>query len=149
MGRSYKNTYCAFCRSERKVYTKKGISLINIFAAAVTATTIMLALWQDFNVRVIVIFVMVLALTEVLIQMRWRMSLVCPHCGFDPILYINDRKQACEKVKVHLDNRMKKPSILLSRNAKLNLPYRRPEQGELTVTEINDNIEQHSESPPA
>ena len=125
MGRSKEECYCAFCRSKRRVYAKKGITLVNILAAVVTSTILMLATWQTMDLRVIPIFAIVLGLAEIFIQIRWRLGVVCPHCGFDPVLYIRSHQKAETKVKNHLEQRKKTPAILLSRHVILNLPRRK------------------------
>lgn len=66
------------------------------------------------------VFAVFLALTEVFIQLRWRMSVPCRQCGFDPVLYIKDQERAVEKVTLHLKSRKENPNNLLAKP--LNLP---------------------------
>lgn len=80
----------------------------------------MLAIWQSFNPRVFVAWAVYLGIAEAFVQIRWRLSIVCKQCGFDPALYSKDPSAAANKVKLHLDLRKQDPkSILL---APLNLP---------------------------
>lgn len=114
------NCYCAFCKSQRRIYRKKNISFINIIASALASVVLMFAIWQEYDPRVMIVFVVCLAISEVFIKIRWRLSVVCRQCGFDPILYIKDAELAVQKVKVQLDLRKQDPKYLLSKP--LNLP---------------------------
>jgi hypothetical protein len=111
---SRKACYCAFCRSERKVYQKKNIGLSDVLGSALSATLAMFALFQEFDPRVLLIFVAFLAMAEVFVQVRWRLTIVCKYCGFDPVLYLKDTALAVEKVKIRLDQRKKDPATLLA-----------------------------------
>lgn len=123
-----KDCYCAFCRSERAVYTKKNIGVGDIFGSALGAGVLMMAIWQEFDPRSLVIFVFLLAIAEVFVQVRWRMTIACPHCGFDPVLYLKDQGKAVEKVKIRLDQRRNNPATLLAKP--LHLPKLTKQQAE-------------------
>ncbi len=49
--------------------------------------------------------------------------MACPHCGFDPLLYIKSQEKACEQVKAHLERRKNDPYVLMGTKAKLDLPF--------------------------
>lgn len=85
----------------------------------------MAVLWREGDPRILVIFVVYLAVAEIFVQMRWRMSLSCPHCGFDPVTYKKNVEAAVEKVRVHLLRRKEDPRFLLAQP--LHLPTRRAE----------------------
>ena len=104
---------CAFCQLERRVYRKKHISLANALLALVASLVVMLGIWQKLDPRGLVLFVLFLAIAEMFIQIRWRLTLACPFCGFDPILYLRNPEKAADKVKVRL-NKARESSILLS-----------------------------------
>ena len=95
--------YCAFCRLERRVYTKKNITWTNVVLAFLCASVGTFVFWQQLDPRGIFIFVLFLAFADVFIRIRWRMALPCPHCGFDPILYKRDPDETARRVKVRLD----------------------------------------------
>lgn len=117
---SSKACYCAFCRSPRKVFTKRRVNLFNILAAALGSAILMFMIWQEFDPKVFLIFVVFLAIAETFVQIRWRINIVCKHCGFDPVLYIKDHAQAAEKVRLHLEKRKQDPASLLAKP--LNIP---------------------------
>ena len=116
--------FCAFCKSERKIYRKRRSDVTNIAWSGFGALSLMFALFQEFDPRVFLFFVSFLIVAEVFVQTRWRTSIVCRHCGFDPILYVKSPNLAAQKVKFRLDERKNDPASLLSRP--LNLPKVKP-----------------------
>lgn len=121
--------YCAFCRIPRRAYLKKHVTFTNAFLSFLTSVMLMFAFWGEVEPKAAIIFVGLLCLSEAYIQVRWRLSIRCPHCGFDPVLYIRDRDQLVEKVKKRLSEVKESPSYLLSADNPLrNLPYKKVEQ---------------------
>ena len=120
------NTYCAFCRTPRVIFRKRNISLGNIISSVLGSGVLMWVLWGQPDARVFVVFVCLLAIAEVLVQIRWRMSVVCRVCGFDPVLYVKEPAQAVRLVKEALDRRRQSPASLLANP--LNLPSLSPER---------------------
>ena len=114
MNKLSEKIYCAFCKIPRKVYAKKHISWTNIWLSMLAAALVMLIFWQKFSPKVAVIFVIFMAVTEGFIQLRWRLSIACPHCGFDPVLYLRDQKQALSRVQEILAERKNSPQYLFS-----------------------------------
>ena len=60
------------------------------------------------------IFVILLAISEVFVQLRWRVSMTCTYCGFDPVLYLKNIDCAVAKFKKRLDERKSDPATLLA-----------------------------------
>ncbi|MFP5520015.1 MAG: hypothetical protein ACLGGX_08940 [Bdellovibrionia bacterium] len=112
--------YCAFCKSPRRIYRKKTISLLNVGEALAASLGVMFLLWQKFDPRFVLFFAAFLVVGELFIRLRWRTSVLCPHCGFDPVLYLKDSRQAAEKVKNYLAKRKQDPEKILAKP--LNLP---------------------------
>ena len=106
--------YCAFCKSPRKVYTKKSIGVVDILASALGATVVMYGVWQELDPRAILFFILFLALSETFVKLRWRLNMACRQCGFDPILYLKNSDAAVEKVKMRLGERAADPNSLLA-----------------------------------
>ncbi len=113
--REKNNCFCAFCKSPRRIYRKKNIGAVNLVAGALASVVVMFALWQQFDPRVLIVFVVCLAFSEVFIKVRWRLSIPCSQCGFDPVLYLRNPGAAAEKVKLRLDARKQDPHYLLSK----------------------------------
>ena len=95
--------WCAFFLLERRVYRKRHISLVNFALAFFLSVVITLAFGQPLDAKMTFLFVIFLILAEVFIQVRWRLTLACPFCGFDPVLYIRDRDRAVNQVKIKLE----------------------------------------------
>lgn len=109
------NCYCAFCKSPRRIYRKKSISFLNIIGSALAAVVFMFVLWQQYDPRAIIAFVVCLAISEVFVKIRWRSSVVRRQCGFDPVLYLKDPETAAAKVKDQLVVRQQDPKYLLAK----------------------------------
>jgi hypothetical protein len=120
------NAYCAFCRTPRRVSRKRNISFGNILAAALTSPVIMWLMWGAPDARVFIVFACLLGVAEFFVQLRWRMSIICRACGFDPVLYVKSPRQAAKLVKDHLDRRRNSAEAILARP--LNLPVLTPER---------------------
>jgi hypothetical protein len=116
-----KEFYCAFCKTPRKMRSKKHIQAAEVFLSLAASFVLMLLFFQNFDFRVIPIFAFVLSFYEFLIQIQYRLSLPCPHCGFDPLLYLRSHQKACAQVIAHLEKRKQDPEALL-RAKPLNLP---------------------------
>ncbi len=121
------DVYCAFCKSQKKVYTKKHVSFSNYVETFVLSVLIMFIVWEGFEFRFLPIWLSLVLISEVLVQVRWRLALVCKRCGFDPIIYRRSHEDAAIKVKTFLENRKKDPSYWLSKDTNLDLPCRTPE----------------------
>jgi hypothetical protein len=111
--------YCAFCKTPRSVYQKKRLGAFNIFASAACSFALMFTIWQRFDPRVFVFFGIFLAFAEVFVQLRWRVNIVCHHCGFDPVLYVRNPDRAAEKVNLKLQERKNNPAAVLARPIQL------------------------------
>ena len=117
------NTFCAFCRIPRKVYKKRRIGPGDIFSSLLGALILMGLLFQELDARAIFFFVGLLFISETFIQLRWRTGVVCPHCGFDPVIYVKEPEKAAQKVRAHLDKRADDPARYLG--PAMNIPSRK------------------------
>ncbi|MEQ1721854.1 MAG: hypothetical protein ABL930_01670 [Pseudobdellovibrio sp.] len=50
---------------------------------------------------------------EAFAQAKWRGSMICSNCGFDPVVYVRSPEQAGLKIKAFLDKRADSPEYLL------------------------------------
>ena len=115
--------YCAFCKSPRKLYNKKSISIVDFVLLAGLWAVLMYLFFQGIEPKFILVFVSFLAIAEMVIQVRRRISLVCRRCGFDPILYLKSPEKAADKVTKFLDLRKNRPEYALLQP--LDLPKRK------------------------
>jgi hypothetical protein len=117
--------YCAFCKCERRVHTKKHVCWTDVLSCIAMAALLTLVIWHKAEPRGILFISIFLGISEFFIQMRWRLALSCRYCGFDPILYKQSHQLAAEKVKKHLDRRRADPSFLLSSKPFSTMPIRK------------------------
>lgn len=104
---------CAFCKNERRVYRKKHISALTIVSVVFLSSLFSFVFYQAVHPLMFVVALAGLSLAEVSIQLRWRMHVRCPHCGFDPVLYLRDPSRAAVKVKDFVAEKRKDPTSLL------------------------------------
>lgn len=105
--------FCAFCKSPRRVEAKKHVNWINVLLSAMVSLVLMWTLWFEVNPKAVILFVMCLVVSEIFLQIRWRLSLACPHCQFDPLLYIKSPERASERVRRHFDSIQETPSYVM------------------------------------
>jgi hypothetical protein len=102
---NYSKIFCAFCRTPRRMYKKKHASIFDAIVLFALSFVLMMMIWEDWNPKVLLVWVGFMGISEIVVQMRWRIGLSCPHCGFDPVLYMNDRTSVVRKVKTHMARR--------------------------------------------
>jgi hypothetical protein len=111
--------FCAFCRSERTVYRKRHISANDVFLSMVVSLLLSFIFWQDFDPRLVVFFALSLVVSELFVVFRWRMSIACSKCGFDPVLYKKNPELAALRVKAHYGERLEDPLSVFAPPPKL------------------------------
>jgi hypothetical protein len=121
---SISKRFCGFCGCKRNVYTKVHVGWTDVLSCAVLAFLLVLIFWQTPDPRGFLLFACLLGVFEFAIQIRWRLSVSCQYCGFDPLLYKRSRPKAAEKVKEHLDRRRADPNHVLSTQPFVNLRKR-------------------------
>ncbi len=105
--------YCSFCKLPQKVYKSKHIGVFVILALTVVGAVFTYLVWQDFHWTGVVLFLILAVTAEMVAQMRWRMSIRCSACGFDPVVYKRNPQVAADAVKAFLAERKKDPLYLL------------------------------------
>lgn len=135
-----KRCYCAFCRSIRTVYSKRHVSMVDIFLAAFSSVLLSLAIWQDFDPRAVIFFALGLGFAEIFIAIRWRFSIACPHCGFDPVIYKKNPVLAAERVKRFMDQRREDPLMVFSPPPRLPVIVKKADQRTGSVKGATTNI---------
>jgi hypothetical protein len=94
---------------------KNKFGIVAIVGALLGSLVLMTLVFQEFDPKFLIFFVILLAIAEIFVQLRWRMTIVCRHCGFDPVLYVKDTQKAVEKVKAKLDARRDDPAAIFAR----------------------------------
>ena len=118
--------YCAFCKNEKRIYTSKSLGwsklILLMVLASITSSLVTNTLEQIEWIHagkvgwgLLVILLLSILCVEIAAHLRWRMSLKCVLCGFDPVLYKQSPTLAAEIVKSHLERRKEDPTSVLSR----------------------------------
>lgn len=106
-------TFCAFCKVPRKIYLKKNVGWFEIFISLIASIAIMEIKFNGFDLRGVAILAFFLFIAESFLQARWRMTIRCTHCGFDPVVYKKNPNIAAQNVKLHLEATQDKPGRYL------------------------------------
>lgn len=114
-----KNGFCAFCSEPRKFVRKKHLSAVDVLMATLATGLLMLAFWQSFEPRALLILAFILGIAETFMIMRWRVAIACPYCGFDPVVYKRNPEQAATMVQHFMKTRREDPAALLKKVARL------------------------------
>jgi len=117
-----RHTFCLFCKSKKIVYNKKHAGFTNWILSSFCAVIASFALFQDLDLRSVVFLGVFIAIAEIFIHLRWRMSIICNECGFDPVIYMKDQQSAASIVQRKLKNRAKNPANYLK--PALNMPVK-------------------------
>lgn len=114
-----RSCYCAFCKTQRKVYKSKNLSIFEVLALIFLSVLITHVVYKSFDPRGLAIVGLFLLVGEIFTQVKWRASMTCQNCGFDPVLYVKDQEQAGLKIKAFLEKRADSPAHLLRPAIKL------------------------------
>ncbi len=127
-GRSSENRICAFCKLDHRVYLKKEVSVFDAALLMAVAGLMAFAVWGGPDLRSLLIFMSLAFVLQVFLRMRYRESVKCPHCGFDPILYHENNEEAAQRVKAFLEQRKNNPEYMLRPQPKIPVVYKTREE---------------------
>jgi hypothetical protein len=134
--------FCPQCRAARKVSTHPDPGRLENYArVALCSVVFTIAGWQWFTWKGIVSFVPFWAAFEVFHRARMRTLMACPHCGFDPYLYLADVKLARQEIEDHWRRKF----------AEHGIPYPAPKHGpgQAPEKEPETEIELQADPPEA
>jgi predicted RNA-binding Zn-ribbon protein involved in translation (DUF1610 family) len=111
--------FCPNCRSERRLpFNPNPGRARHFIQVGLTTAVFTLLAWKWFGIRGVVSFLPFWAAFEIYFRTRVRAALSCPHCGFDPYLYLVDVKRARDEIEKHWRAKF----------AEKNIPFPEPEQ---------------------
>ena len=116
--------FCAFCKSPRKLYVKKHVDLTNVLGVILVALVLTYALYGGPDPRGVFMFGIMILAGEIFIYLRWRNSVVCRMCGFDPVIYKRSPARASELVRQFFDEQASNPAFWMSKSPLLDLHRR-------------------------
>lgn len=105
--------YCSFCSLPHKVYSKTHIGVSELLAFSAISVVGSYAIWQDFHWAGCVVFIALMVWGELIYRFRYRQSVKCKSCGFDPYIYKKAPEDAARIVKEFLENRHDNAAYLL------------------------------------
>ncbi len=98
---------------ERKVYSGRHLGLIEIMGIVFFGIITTYAVYHELDIRGLMFVGILLLMGELFTQLKWRTSMVCRNCGFDPVVYVRNPEAAGLKIKAFLENRSESPEHLL------------------------------------
>lgn len=113
MIRQRKSCYCAFCKTQRKVYLHKHLSILELIGLVFFGIVLTYVIFKNLDLGGLVIIGALLVIGELFVQTKWRTSMICSNCGFDPVVYVKSPEQAGLKIKAFLDKRSTSAGHLL------------------------------------
>lgn len=116
--------YCAFCKVLRRIYIKKHVDLTNVLCAIAFTFATAYLIWSEPDPRGLFIFCLYIAGAEIFVYLRWRMSVTCKMCGFNPILYHRSPALASARVKEFFYEQVENPQFWLTQSPLLQLQKR-------------------------
>ena len=89
------------------------MSLIDVFSLVLFGILLTYVVYKTLDPRGLFFIGILLVIGEAFAQMKWRTSMVCRNCGFDPVIYVRSPEQAGLKIRAFLDKRPESPAHLL------------------------------------
>ena len=102
---------CPHCTSPRRVRYQPRPGGFHYVQIGLTAIVFTLAAWPMFNWKGLVSFLPFWLTFETIYRMKTRTALACPHCGFDPILYLTDIPKARAEIESHFRKKFAEKGI--------------------------------------
>ncbi|MGZ3723791.1 MAG: hypothetical protein ACXVA9_12700 [Bdellovibrionales bacterium] len=95
---------------------KKHIGLTNVLCAIAFSVASTYAAFAEPDPRGLMIFCIFIIGAEIFVYMRWRMSIICSMCGFDPIVYKRSPSKASARVSEFFKDQVENPEFWLSKS---------------------------------
>lgn len=131
--------FCVFCSLPLKVYGKKHVSFLEMAVFFTVSIIFTYLVWENFHYAGVVLFCFFVVITELIHRVRWRSSVKCKGCGFDPVLYKASPERAAQTVQVKLTERKHDPLYMLKPQPQIKpiirkvKDYRPPSSKDLSV----------------
>lgn len=109
----YWSFFCPVCRANRKMTQAPSPTLFHYFQIGLTAIVFTLLTWNWFSWKGMVSFFPLWIFFEVVYRSRVRIAVGCPHCGFDPFLYMTHSDWARDEMEVHWRKKFQEKGIVL------------------------------------
>jgi hypothetical protein len=114
MSNNDKYVFCPHCKAPYKAKRTSGVGkadLIKLLLILIPATVLGSGI---FGIKFVLVLVPVLIIFEYAYRMSARLSIVCPYCGFDILLYKKDTCRMKDRIIDIKENRDKKLRDMIS-----------------------------------
>lgn len=149
MFRTSEKRICAFCKLSHRIYLKKDVSTFDMLLNLGVTGLLALAIWGGPDLRSMLIFMALSFAMQVFLRVRYRESLKCPHCGFDPILYKANSEMAAQRVKDFLNKRTDNPAFMLKPKPQIKPIIRKKDSVPTDLTKVEaESLAEGEEAQP-
>lgn len=93
---------CPVCEARRCIPVRSEPAPEHFFQIGLTSVFFTLLTWPWLNWKGIVSFLPFWITFEVIYRLRVRGLVHCPHCGFDPYLFLSDEDKAKSAIEAHI-----------------------------------------------
>lgn len=105
--------FCAFCTLPLKIYGKQHVAKTELAVFSFVSMVFTFLVWGSFHFVGLLVFAVLTITAELIHRMRWRASVKCRACGFDPVIYKHSPEQAAGLVKIQMASRKEDPLYML------------------------------------
>ena len=91
--------FCTLCSKPYHLTVAKKLRPVDFARMAITTFLVSIALAPFIEWKGIVSVIPIWIFYEAAMRFKKRQEVICPHCGFDPILFRRDRKKAKKRVQ--------------------------------------------------
>lgn len=109
------------------MYRNKHLALTDIIGTVLFGIVLTYVIFKSLDPRGLFIVGTMLIVAEIFSQTKWRTSMICRNCGFDPVVYVRNPEAAGLKIKAFLEKRSESPDFLL--RPPVVLPVRKESKG--------------------
>jgi hypothetical protein len=90
---------CPLCRTEREFSTTPRLNRFHFLQITFLTSVTSIVFYPMTGLKILPIFFLYWSLFEIMVRVRFKSEIPCPHCGFDATWYKKDVRIAREKVK--------------------------------------------------
>ncbi|MGK5081851.1 hypothetical protein WDW37_01000 [Bdellovibrionota bacterium FG-1] len=127
---------CPLCATQRKIPCQPQPTARHYAQMALTAAFFTLLTWYWFSWKGMVSFIPFWIIFEAIYRGRVRVAMRCPHCGFDPYLYLVDVKLARQEVESHWRKKFADKGVPYPEKPKDSGPLIPPSLGRLVASNV-------------
>ncbi|MBI4925694.1 MAG: hypothetical protein HY843_07200 [Bdellovibrio sp.] len=102
------NFICPTCKAQRMIIGGPRPKQKHYVQVGLTSAVFTLLTWPVFSWKGLVSFIPFWMVFEIFYRIKIRALVGCPHCGFDPYLFLSHEEKAKQQMKDHLEKKYEK-----------------------------------------